>query len=133
MAAQKGSDFLLKMDNGSGFVTVAGLTTKDVQISSGTVDITNQDSPSKWQELLAGAAIKKMTISGRGVFLGSAQERAVKQTVLDGTIKNWQVIVPGDGTYQGPFQVTQVQLTGQHNGEVNYDIRLDSAGAIVYS
>ena len=69
----------------------------------------------------------------RGAFAASSIEKAVKQTILDGTIKNWQVIVPGDGTYQGAMQVTQCDYSGEHNGEVQYDWRIESAGAITYT
>lgn len=137
MPYQKGSDMLLKMDTaatgGPTFTTVAAIQTKDIQFSSETVEVTNQDSTNKWRELLAGAGIKKGTISGRGVFNDSVTENAVLQSLLDGTIKLWQAIVPGLGTFQGLFQVTQCQYQGPHDKEVQYDFKLDSAGAITFT
>jgi TP901-1 family phage major tail protein len=134
MAYQKGSDFLLKMDTatsgGPTYTTVAAVQTKDISFASDAVEVTNQDSANKWRELLAGAGIKRGSVSGRGVFNDSAVENAVLNTLLNGTIKSWQVIVPTLGTFSGLFQVTQVQYAGQHNGEVQYNIRLESAGEL---
>ena len=137
MAFQKGSDFLLKMDTapsgGPTFTTVAALQTKEIQISTELVDVTNQDSSGKWREALEGAGIKKASISGRGVFSDSATENAVLTSVTNGTIKQWQVVVPGLGTFQGLFQVTQMSYSGAHDKEVQYDVRLESAGAVSFS
>ena len=137
MAYQKGSDMLLKMDTASSggptFTTVAAIQTKELSISSDTVDVTNQDSANKWRELLAGAGIKKASISGRGVFNDSAVEGEVLTTALNGTIKVWQAIVPSLGTFQGLFQVSQAQYSGQHDGEVQYDFKLESAGELTFT
>lgn len=137
MAYQKGSEMLLKMDTastgGPTYTSVAALQTKSLQLNSDSVDVTNQDSTDKWRELLAGAGVKRASVSGRGVFADSVVEAAVMQTVLDGTIKSWQVIVPGLGAFAGLFQVTQCEYSGAHNGEVQYSISLDSAGAITFT
>lgn len=137
MAKQKGSDMLLKMDTASSggptFTTIAGVQNKSISISTDTVDVTSADSTNKWREMLAGAGIRKLTATGRGVFDGSAAEKAVRATLFAGTIKQWQVIVPGDGTYQGLMQVTQLEYAGEHSGEVSYNFRLESAGEITYT
>lgn len=137
MAGQKGSDMLLKMDTaasgGPTFTTIAGLQTKQFSISSDTVDVTNADSSSKFRELLAGAGIKRSSVSGRGVFTSGTAEDAVRTSLLAGTIKLWQVVVPGDGTFEGLFQITEMEYSGAHDGEVQYDLRLESAGAITFT
>lgn len=137
MAYQKGSDFLLKIDTaptgGPTFTTVAAMQTKEIQVSTELVDVTNQDSSGKWREALEGAGIKKVSVSGRGVFSDSAAEGAVVTSCVNATIKQYQVIVPGLGTFQGLFQVTQCSLSGAHDKEVQYDVRLESAGAITYT
>lgn len=135
MAYQKGSDMLLKVDtNGSGsYSTVGAMQTKSISISNDLVDVTNQDSTNKWRELLAGAGIKKASLSGRGVFNDGAAENTVLTYCLAGTIRNWQCIVPGLGTFQGLMQVSQCEYSGQHDKEVQYDIRIESAGEITFS
>lgn len=137
MAYQKGSAMLLKIDTavsgGPTFTTVGAIQSSDMKIDADTVDVTNQDSASKMRELLAGAGIIKVSVSGNGVGTASAGQIAAQASALANTHKTWQVIVPGFGTYQGAFQVSSFSLKGPHDKEVSFDIRLDSAGAITFS
>jgi TP901-1 family phage major tail protein len=57
----------------------------------------------------------------------------VRSLFFDGGIRNWQVIVPDFGTIAGPFQVTGLEYAGEHDGEVSYDIALESAGALTFA
>jgi len=52
---------------------------------------------------------------------------------FDGTIRDWQVIVPDFGTLEGAFQVTALEYSGEHNGELAYELALESAGAIGFT
>ena len=52
---------------------------------------------------------------------------------FDGTIRDWQVIVPDFGTLSGAFQVTALEYSGEHNGELAYQMALESAGAISFA
>lgn len=137
MAAQKGSDVLLKMDTatsgGPTFTTIAGIQTKSVQFDAEMVDITNQDSSNKWRELLAGAGIKKFRISGSGVFLDGTAENSAMTSFVAGTIKQWQMIIAGLGTLQAYMQITQLEYAAPHNKELTYQITLESAGELTYT
>ena len=137
MAAQKGSDMLLKIDTASSggptFTTVGGIQSKSMTIKDDFVDVSNQDSTNKWREGLAGASIISMSVSGSGVAKGDAGYAAARAALLSRSIKQWQVIVPGDGTYQGLFQIVSLDRQGQHEKEVSFDIRLESAGEITFT
>lgn len=135
MAAQKGKDLLLKVDSdGLGtFTTVAGLRTRTLALNAESVDITHSESAGRWRELLAGAGAKNARISGAGVFKDAASDSIVRSYLFDGTIRNWQVIVPDFGTVQGPFQVTSLDLSGRHDGEVTFDLTLESAGELTFA
>lgn len=137
MAYQKGSLMLLKIDTavsgGPTFTTVGAIQSSDLKIDADTVDVTNQDSASKMRELLAGAGIIKVSVSGSGPINEGAGQAAAHASALANTHKTWQVIVPGLGTYQGAFQVSSFGLKGPHDKEVSFDIRLDSAGAIAFT
>ncbi|MEM7567542.1 MAG: phage tail tube protein, partial [Pseudomonadota bacterium] len=37
------------------------------------------------------------------------------------------------GTIEGPFQITNFELAGNHEGEVTFEIALESAGAITFA
>ena len=39
------------------------------------------------------------------------------------------MIVPQLGTVDGPFQIASLEYTGQHDGEVSFDMGLEFAGA----
>jgi len=135
MAAQKGKDLLLKIDSdGLGaFETVAGLRSRSLSFNTEVVDITHQESAGQWRELLAGAGAKSARIAGSGIFKDAASDSAIRQAFFDGLIRTWRVVIPDFGTVEGPFQITSFELTGRHDGEVAFDIALESAGELSFS
>lgn len=135
MAAQKGKDLLLKVDtSGTGaFITVAGLRARALAFNAETVDVTSQESAGQWRELLAGAGVRNARISGAGIFRDAASDETIRSYVFGGTIRNWQVVIPDFGTVQGPFQIGSYELTGRHDGEVGFEMTLESAGELVFS
>jgi TP901-1 family phage major tail protein len=133
MSAQKGKDLLLKMDNGTGLVTVAGLRSRRLAFNAETVDITHAESAGRWRELLEGAGVRRASVSGRGIFKDGASDALVRQTFFDGVIRTCQVVIPDFGTIDGPFQIVSLEFSGDHNGEVIFDLSLESAGALTFS
>jgi len=133
MTAQKGKDLLVKIADGSGFTTVAGLRTRRLAFNAETVDITHAESANRWRELLDGAGVKRASVSGRGLFTDAATDASMRQTFFDGTVLNYQIVIPDFGTVQGAFQVTNLEFAGEHNGEVTYDVALESAGALTFT
>ena len=135
MAAQKGRDLLLKVDStGAGvFVTVAGLRNRSLSLNARPVDITNADRVNGWREILEGAGIKSASLSGTGVFRDDAADETVRGYFFNGTLRNWQLIVPGFGIIQGAFQITALEYAGEYDGEVTYSLALESAGALSFT
>ena len=135
MAAQKGKDLLLKIDSNSAgsFVTVAGLRTKRLAFNSETVDVTDADSTGRWRELLAGSGVQRASVSGAGIFKDAQSDALIRTGFFAGSVSNWQLAIPDFGTVEGPFQVTALEYTGNHDGEVTFDIALESAGAISFA
>ncbi len=134
MTAQKGKDLLIKIADGAqGFVTVAGLRTRQVAFNAETVDVTNADSAGRWRELLAGAGVRRAGLTGAGVFRDAASDARLRQAFFDGAILVFQVIVPDFGTVEGPFQITSLDYRGDHAGEVTFEIALESAGAVSFA
>ncbi len=135
MAAQKGKDLLLKVDaDGTGsFTTVAGLRSRSISFNTETVDITHSESTGRWRELLSGAGAKTARVSGGGIFKDAASDEIVRGYVFDGTIRNWQILIPDFGTIAGPFQIASFEISGRHDGEVAFEIGLESAGALSFS
>lgn len=134
MSAQKGKDLLVKIGDGAGgFTTVAGLRTRRLAFNAETVDITNAESSNRWRELLDGAGVKRASISGRGLFKDAASDALMRQTFFDGAIAVYQIVIPDFGTVQGAFQLTSLEFAGEHNGEVTYDVALESAGELTFT
>ena len=134
MAAQKGRDLLLKVDDGlGGFLTVAGLRARTLAFNAEVVDITNQDSVGQWRELLAGASVRTARVTGSGIFKDAASDAQIRTAFFNGVIKTWQIIIPDFGIIQGLFQITSLEFTGKHDGEVGFDLALESAADLTFT
>ena len=132
MAAQKGRDLLLKIDNGSGFATVAGLRSKRLSFNAALVDVTDAESAGRWRELLGGAGVQRAAVSGSGIFKDQASDALVRSLFFGGAIANWQIVIPDFGTVSGAFQIAALEYSGAHDGEVLFEIGLESAGALTF-
>lgn len=135
MTAQKGKDLLLKLDStgSSAFVTVAGLRSRSLSFNAQTVDVTNADSTGAWRELLGEAGIKSAALSGSGIFKDASTDTTVRELFFAGSIRDWQVVIPNFGTMQGAFQITSLDYSGEHDGEMTYELTLASAGSLAFT
>ncbi|HWL31947.1 MAG TPA: phage major tail protein, TP901-1 family [Xanthobacteraceae bacterium] len=133
MSAQKGKDLLIKIADGECFATVAGLRSRRIAFNAETVDITHAESAGRWRELLDGAGVKRASIAGRGLFKDAATDELMRQTFFDGSVKNFQVVIPDFGIVEGAFQIASLEFAGEHNGEVTYELALESAGALTFT
>jgi TP901-1 family phage major tail protein len=133
MTAQKGKDLLIKIADGANYMTVAGLRTRRLAFNAETVDVTHAESANRWRELLGGAGVKRAAVSGRGLFKDAVTDALMRQTFFDGAIAGYQIVIPSFGTVQGPFQITSLEFAGEHNGEVTYDMALESAGELTFT
>ena len=134
MAAQKGKDLLIKLDmDGAGaFETIAGLRATRITFNAETVDVTNMESVGGWRELLGGTGARSAAISGSGVFRDAATDERARALFFGGAIPTFQVIIPSFGVVEGPFQITSIEYSGQHDGEAVYELSLASAGALSF-
>jgi len=136
MSAQQGKDLLLKLDDGTGtgtFVTVAGIRSRKVSFNTATVDTTSSESAGQWRELLAGGGIRTASITGSGIFKNAASDALMRANCFNGTVTNWQVVIPAFGTIAGPFQIHSIDFTGKYDGELAFDIAMESAGAMTFT
>ncbi|MCB1452484.1 MAG: phage major tail protein, TP901-1 family [Rhizobiaceae bacterium] len=134
MTAQKGKDVLIKLDeDGLGsFVTVAGLRTKRLAFNSETVDVTDADSAGRWRELLAGSGMQRASLGGSGIFKDAASDARMRTAFFNGEIIDWRLVIPDFGTVEGPFQITALEYSGNHDSEVAFELALESAGALTF-
>lgn len=135
MAAQKGRDLLLKVDQtGTGtYSTVAGLRSHTLSFNAASVDVSHQESAGQWRELLAGAGLKSAGVRGSGIFKDAASDEIIRGYFFDGTIRDWRIVVPDFGSVTGPFQITSLDFGGRHDGELTFDLSLESAGELIFN
>lgn len=132
MAAEKGSAFLLKIGDGESppaYSTIAGLRTTQLSVNGEPVAITNKDSGG-WRELLSGAGVRSVSVSGAGVFTGSDAELRIKNHALGGMIDAYELSFEGGDKMRGDFLVTRLDYSGDYNGERSYTLSLESSGAV---
>jgi TP901-1 family phage major tail protein len=130
MTAQKGKDLLLKIRNDNGYETVAGLRSRRLAFNAAAVDITDAESAGRWRQLLEGAGVKKASISGSGIFKDQESDAAVRTAFFDGALLDWRIVIPDFGEVTGKFQITALEYSGQYNGEVMFDLGLESASEL---
>lgn len=136
MTGQAGRDVLLKISDGAAtpaFVTVAGLRARTIALAAHGVDATSADSPGNWRELLPGAGLREVTVSGSGVFKDAPSDALVRTSFFAQDIRVWRLVIPDFGTLEGPFQVANLEYGGTHDGEATFSLTLSSAGAIGFA
>ena len=135
MAAQKGRDLLLKVDQtGTGtYSTVAGLRSHTLSFNAASVDVSHQESAGQWRELLAGAGLKSAGVRGSGIFKDAASDEIIRGYFFDGTIRDWRIVVPDFGSVTGPFQITSLDFGGRHDSELTFDLSIESAGELIFN
>jgi predicted secreted protein len=91
--------------------------------------VTSKDSGG-WRQLLGGAGVRSVSVSGAGVFTGSAAETRIKGHALAGTIDDYRLSFEGGDSLTGKFLVTRLDYAGDFNGERSYTLSLESSGAV---
>ncbi|MCX7325048.1 MAG: phage major tail protein, TP901-1 family [Hyphomicrobiales bacterium] len=134
MTAQRGRNMLLRVESApTVFINVAGLHARQFAFNVEAVDITHAESAGRWRERLAGAGIRRASISGGGVFRDEASHALVRQVLFDGDIRQWQIVIPDVGRLQGAFQLSSLEYRGDHAAEVTFEMSLESAGALTFT
>ncbi|HHL42110.1 MAG TPA: phage major tail protein, TP901-1 family [Hellea balneolensis] len=133
MAAQRGRDLLIKVSTNGSYKTVAGLRSKSIKFNAKLIDITHSESDAAWRELLPGAGVKSVELTGAGVFFDAESDGIIRQGFFDQSIMDMQIIIPDFGSLTGPFLVASLNYAGSYNGEASYEITLVSAGRPVFA
>ena len=133
MPIERGSAFLLKVGDGASppaYATVAGLRTTQLSVNGETVVVTSKDSGG-WRELLSGAGVRSVSVSGAGVFTGSAAEARLKTNALAGVLDDYELSFESGDRMRGRFLVSRLDYAGDFNGERSYTLSLESSGEVV--
>lgn len=115
------------------YTTIGGLRSAQITINAGAIEKTNSGS-SQWKELLDGAGIKSMAVSGSGVFTDSASEAQAQTDCLAQTLRNFKIIDSNTGDYfLGTFKITSLEYQGEYDKTKNWSMKLESSGAIAFT
>jgi len=140
MAKQAGRKVLIKMEDPGtpdSFVTLCGLTSKTFRINNTESDVTSSDCTDPagpiWTEVLTG--VKRMSLSGNGLLEGADAEDWLNALALaDESIANFQAIVPGLGTFESAFFLSDVEYGGEdQSGGATYSLSLASSGVVTFT
>lgn len=130
MAAQAGSGVLIQIGDDTspaGYVTIGGLRTKSLSFNGESIDITNDDS-SGWMEILDSQGINSVEASGSGVFTDEQGFQRVWEAWENKTLTYLKLTIPSFRSIEAKFKITSISVAGEYNGEVTYDISLQSSG-----
>lgn len=139
MAKQNPDLFLIKAGDGSDpvvYETLCGLASRNLTLDGDTIDVTTVDCSGAggklFQEMVSGTS--KMSFSGSGFFENKAQHAALVNSKLSGTATNdYEVIVPGLGTFTGKFITESLGLAGEvGGGAVTSEMALVSTGTVTF-
>lgn len=132
MSGQRGRDLLIKVSDGGAFVTLAGVRATRIALSSGAIDGTSAESPAAWRELVTGAGVKSAQVRGSGVFKDAASDARMRTIFFDGAVETWQLVIPDFGMLEGKFQIAELTWSGAYDGEAEFAVSLQSAGALTF-
>lgn len=132
MAGFKGKNFLLALGSSATvpvYTAIAGQKSTSYSGSNSPIDVTSKDSNFARTLLdLAGVYDAQVTISG--VYADDAGILTINQLQTSGALRLWQIINDNGDKWQFSGKVTQVQLSGAHDGAEEYSVTIQSSGVI---
>lgn len=138
MAVQDGRSFILRIwDSASppAFTVIGGFTTNNLTINREPVDVTNKSTTNKWRQV-AKFGVRSIQVTGTGMFTDSAAENTLVNEAMSNdttTLPEFQVVIPGLGTFEGAFHIDSLEYNGDDNAPVTYTITLSSADQIQFA
>ena len=66
------------------------------------------------------------------MFKDAASDARMRTVFFAGEAPDWQFILPDFGTLQGAFQVSELSWSGEHDGEAEFSVTLESAGLVSF-
>ena len=130
MAATQGRLFKIQYDTGGGSFSDIGYgRSKSFTINNETVDISNE-TDGRWRQLLEGAGLSNVSMSMSGVWANNTGGQAIRQAAFNNTAVTLKLVDDNGDYLQGDFHITSFGESGEHNGEVTFDVSFESAGDI---
>lgn len=139
MSQQKGRLLLIRIGDGQtpteAFANLCGLKTRSFNMSANEVDTTIPDctNPGGPVQKTSEPGISSRTFTGSGKFVSGATQKILMDHVRATTVFNAQVVVPGDGEYEGPWMVSNFELSGEDEGTMDFSATFSAAGPLEFT
>lgn len=135
MAAYAGKLLLIKKNTGTSgspvWTTITGMQTKSIQINNTLVEITNDESTNI--EYLTGAGVTDFVVNGEGVWKDDAVNKSLISDATTRTEDQYQVFVPGMGTFEGYMLPENAEASGTTKAETRFTFSLRATGSITFT
>ena len=132
MAGFNGRELTVDYDS----TTLVGIRTRGLAISAEGVDVTTDDDIGE-RVILPDPGVRSAEISVAGITSDEVLIAEIMTGITGRTLNNAQVDLPSNlatpGSIAFPAFVASVEITGEHDGAVEFTATLQSAGAITYT
>lgn len=114
--------------------TLVGVRTRGVNMSNEMVDVTTDDD-SGWRTLLATPGLKSVEVTVGGI---SSDEVLMAEFYNASTTgETLQIDLPSSlavpGNMSGTFHLSSLEITGEHDGAVEFSATFMSSGTVTYT
>lgn len=126
MSQQNARELVIARGNEDGppetFTFLCGIRTRSFNVGNNQVDTTipDCDVPSNPIVNTAEPGRQTITFNGQGLIVTNTQGKAFLEDSRLQRIKNYRVTVPGWGTWEGPFMVGDLELSGEMEEKVAF-------------
>lgn len=139
MSQQKGRLLLIKVGDGGTptevFTNLAGLRTRSFNLGVNEVDTTvpDTDNPENVVQRTVTSGVRTQTFSGDGLFDNVAQSKTAVDAARLGTPLNCQVVVPGYGTFEGPFIISGFEFSGDMEENLGFSATFSASDTLGFT
>ena len=139
MAQQLGRTLLIQIGDGASpgpevFTNLCGLKTRSFNLSASEIDTTipSCTNPGEEVQKTSRPGMVNRTFSGSGAFVSSAAMTAFMDKVINATVFNAKILVPGLGTFTGPFFVTDFEFSGDMENNMEFSATFVPGDALTF-
>ncbi len=121
-----GRTLLIKIGDGATpevFTNLCGIKTRSFTMSSDRVDTTTPSCTNPGDKVVQTSrpGVQSVSFTGAGKVVSGATTTKFREYVRNNEPFNAQVVVPGDGTYEAQWTVTNFELSGDETNTMEFN------------
>jgi len=139
MPQQLGRLLLIQIGNGEDpgpetFTNLCGLKTRSFSLSANQIDTSIPSCTNPGDEVIKTSrpGMVDRTFTGSGAFVSSVVMSAFMEKVINAEVFNAKIIVPGVGTFSGPFFVTDFEASGDMENNMEFSATFVPGDAVTF-